>query len=454
MSTKRHDLKQDTIAAQATPIGRGGVGIVRVSGPLSAEIASAMLGQCPEPRRAEYLPFYDKEGDVIDAGLALYFKTPHSFTGEDVLELQGHGGPVVMDMILRTAISHGARLARPGEFSERAFLNDKLDLAQAEAIADLIDAGSEQAARSAIRSLQGQFSEAIHELVRQVTELRMFVEACMDFPEEEIDFLSEGHVSDRILALQQQVEQVLDQAQQGSLLKEGINVVLAGRPNAGKSSLLNALARREAAIVTDVPGTTRDVVREEINLDGLPLHILDTAGLRESGDIIEREGMRRTWHAIEQADVLLLLVDDAQGFGDIEKNILKKLPDKLSTLVLFNKIDISGRKAGIVKDNSETSLAISATSGEGLEELAKTIKSLAGMQPSGEGTFMARQRHVVALQQAKDFINSALEQAKAGQGELVAEELKQTQTVLGEITGEVSSDDLLGKIFSEFCIGK
>jgi len=447
-------LKQDTIAAQATPIGRGGVGIVRVSGPLSAEIASAMLGQCPEPRRAEYLPFYDKEGDVIDAGLALYFKTPHSFTGEDVLELQGHGGPVVMDMILRTAISHGARLARPGEFSERAFLNDKLDLAQAEAIADLIDAGSEQAARSAIRSLQGQFSEAIHELVRQVTELRMFVEACMDFPEEEIDFLSEGHVSDRILALQQQVEQVLDQAQQGSLLKEGINVVLAGRPNAGKSSLLNALARREAAIVTDVPGTTRDVVREEINLDGLPLHILDTAGLRESGDIIEREGMRRTWHAIEQADVLLLLVDDAQGFGDIEKNILKKLPDKLSTLVLFNKIDISGRKAGIVKDNSETSLAISATSGEGLEELAKTIKSLAGMQPSGEGTFMARQRHVVALQQAKDFINSALEQAKAGQGELVAEELKQTQTVLGEITGEVSSDDLLGKIFSEFCIGK
>ncbi len=447
-------MKQDTIAAQATPIGRGGVGIVRVSGPLSAEIASAMLGQCPEPRRAEYLPFYDKEGDVIDAGLALYFKTPHSFTGEDVLELQGHGGPVVMDMILRTAISHGARLARPGEFSERAFLNDKLDLAQAEAIADLIDAGSEQAARSAIRSLQGQFSEAIHELVRQVTELRMFVEACMDFPEEEIDFLSEGHVSDRILALQQQVEQVLDQAQQGSLLKEGINVVLAGRPNAGKSSLLNALARREAAIVTDVPGTTRDVVREEINLDGLPLHILDTAGLRESGDIIEREGMRRTWHAIEQADVLLLLVDDAQGFGDIEKNILKKLPDKLSTLVLFNKIDISGRKAGIVKDNSETSLAISATSGEGLEELAKTIKSLAGMQPSGEGTFMARQRHVVALQQAKDFINSALEQAKAGQGELVAEELKQTQTVLGEITGEVSSDDLLGKIFSEFCIGK
>lgn len=447
-------MKQDTIAAQATPIGRGGVGIIRVSGPLSAEIACAMLGQCPEPRSAKYLPFRDKGGDVIDAGLALYFKAPHSFTGEDVLELQGHGGPVVMDMILRTTISHGARLARPGEFSERAFLNNKLDLAQAEAIADLIDAGSEQAARSAIRSLQGEFSEAIHELVRQVTELRMFVEACMDFPEEEIDFLSEGHVTDRILVLQQQVERVLDQAQQGSLLKEGINLVLVGRPNAGKSSLLNALARREAAIVTDVPGTTRDIVKEEINLDGLPLHILDTAGLRESGDIIEQEGMRRTWHAIEQADMLLLLVDDTQGFGDIEKDILKKLPDKLNTLVLFNKIDISGRKAGVIKDNSETALAISATNGEGLEVLAKTIKSLAGLQPSGEGTFMARRRHIVALQQAKDFINSALAQARARQGELVAEELKQTQTVLGEITGEVSSDDLLGKIFSEFCIGK
>jgi len=334
-------LQQDTIAAQATPIGRGGVGIIRVSGPKSAAIAIKVLGHCPKPRFAEYLPFLNTRGEVIDAGLALYFPGPNSFTGEDVLELQGHGGPVVMDMLLRVVISHGARLARPGEFSERAFLNDKLDLAQAEAIADLIDAGSEQAARSAIRSLQGEFSAAIHELVRQVTELRMYVEASMDFPEEEIDFLSEGHVADRTGELLKQLEHVMEQARQGSLLKEGINLVLVGRPNAGKSSLLNALARREAAIVTDIPGTTRDVVREEIVLDGLPLHILDTAGLRESGDIVEQEGMRRTWHAIEQADVLLLLVDDTQGFGETEQAILQKLPEKLSRIVIYNKIDIT-----------------------------------------------------------------------------------------------------------------
>ena len=445
---------EDTIAAQATPIGRGGVGIVRVSGPKCVEIAESVLGHCPRARFAEYLSFFDKNGQVIDAGIALYFPGPHSFTGEDVLELQGHGGPVVMDMLLRTVIAQGARLARPGEFSERAFLNDKLDLAQAEAIADLIDAGSEQAARSAIRSLQGEFSQAIHELVRQVTELRIYVEASMDFPEEEIDFLSEGHVADRIAQLQQQVQRVLDQARQGSLLKEGINIVLVGRPNAGKSSLLNALARREAAIVTDIPGTTRDIVREEIHVDGLPLHILDTAGLRESGDVVEQEGMRRTWQAIDHADILLLLVDDTQGMGVIEQDILAKLPVKLNKLIIYNKIDVSHRASGIVEQATVSSLAVSANSGEGLEQLVASIKTMAGLQASGEGSFMARQRHLRAINKAQVSIANALVQAQSGQGELVAEELKQAQDILGEITGEVSSDDLLGKIFSEFCIGK
>jgi len=355
--------------------------------------------------------------------------------------------------LLRTIISLGARLARPGEFSERAFLNDKLDLAQAEAIADLIDAGSEQAARSAVRSLQGEFSHAIHELVRLVTELRVYVEASMDFPEEEIDFLSEGHVADRIAQLQTQVQQVLDQARQGSLLKEGINVVLAGRPNAGKSSLLNALARREAAIVTDIPGTTRDIVREEIHIDGLPLHILDTAGLRESGDVVEQEGMRRTWQAIEHADILLLLVDDTDGLGEIEQDILARLPKKLNRIIIHNKIDLSQRTAGIVSEEP-LSIAISASNGMGLEELATAIKQLSGMRTTGEGSFMARQRHLHAINEAQQYIGNALAQARMGQGELVAEELKQAQDILGEITGEVSSDDLLGKIFSEFCIGK
>lgn len=444
---------EETIAAQATASGRGGVGIVRVSGPLSAEIATAVLGHCPRPRYAEYLSFRDRQGETIDTGIALYFPSPNSFTGEDVLELQGHGGPVVMDMLLQTVISHGARLARPGEFSERAFLNDKLDLAQAEAIADLIDAGSEQAARSAIRSLQGAFSRAIHRLVDQVTELRVYVEASMDFPEEEIDFLSEGHVTARIAALQAQVEHVLTQATQGSLLKEGINVVLVGRPNAGKSSLLNALARREAAIVTDIPGTTRDIVREEIHIDGLPLHILDTAGLRESADVVEKEGMRRTWQAIEQADVLLLMVDDTQGMAEIENEILARLPKKLHTLIIYNKIDLSGRKAGVIAGHP-LRIALSASNAEGIEELVIAIKELAGMQTSGEGSFMARQRHLVAIKQAQAAIRNAHLQAEAGQGELVAEELKQAQEALGSITGEVSSDDLLGKIFSEFCIGK
>ena len=446
--------KVDTIAALATPPGRGGVGIIRVSGPLARHVAQATLGHCPQPRYAEYLPFHDQTGNVLDQGLALYFPAPHSFTGEDVLELQGHGGPVVMDMLLHSVIQHGARMARPGEFSERAFLNDKLDLTQAEAIADLIDAGSEQAARTALRSLQGAFSAAIHELVAEVTRLRVYVEAAMDFPEEEIDFLSEGRVAAQVQGLQARLDTIMQQAQQGSLIREGINVVLVGQPNAGKSSLLNALSKREAAIVTDIPGTTRDVLREEILLDGLPLHILDTAGLRESGDIVEQEGMRRTWQAVEQADLLVVLVDDALGFTEVEQSILDRVGSKLHRVVLYNKCDKTGRPVGVVSSEPYPVLAISATHGNGLAELSATIRSLVGMQQQSEGSFMARRRHLTALQIAATHLQQAADQAQQREGELVAEELKQVQQHLGEITGEVSSDDLLGEIFSSFCIGK
>lgn len=446
--------KIETIAALATPPGRGGVGIIRVSGPRAQHVAEALLGHCPQPRYAEYRPFHDQQGQVLDQGLALYFPAPHSFTGEDVLELQGHGGPVVMDMLLNAVLIQGVRMARPGEFSERAFLNDKLDLVQAEAIADLIDAGSEQAARTALRSLQGAFSEAIDALVIKVTRLRVYVEASMDFPEEEIDFLSEGLVSEQIEAQLQQLQDIVRQAQQGSLIREGIKVVLVGQPNAGKSSLLNALARREAAIVTAIPGTTRDVIQEEIVLDGLPLHILDTAGLRESGDIVEQEGMRRAWQAIEQADLVLLLVDDAVGFGPVEQSILDQLGIKRHVVVLYNKCDQTGRVAGVISHDVYPALAISAKQGKGLSELSQTIRRLVGLQSNIEGSFMARRRHLTALQHAAAHLQDAAEQAQQHQGELVAEELKQVQHYLGEITGQVSSDDLLGEIFSSFCIGK
>jgi tRNA modification GTPase len=444
----------DTIAAQATPGGRGGVGIIRVSGPASRAIATAVLGHCPQPRYAEYLRFRDSQQGLIDEGLALFFPAPHSFTGEDVLELQGHGGPVVMELLLQAVIACGARLARPGEFSERAFLNDKLDLAQAEAISDLIDASSSQAARSALRSLQGEFSKIVHALVADVTQLRVYVEAAMDFPDEEIDFLSEGNVAGHIIELTETLDNILRLAQQGSLLKEGIRLVLAGQPNAGKSSLLNALARREAAIVTEIPGTTRDVIREEIQLDGMPVHIIDTAGLRESADVVEQEGIRRTWQAIEQADGMLLLVDDRQGVTAEDEKILAAVPAGLPVIRVHNKIDLSGRQPGPIADHPGLSLAISAKLGHGLEQLVKAIKTLAGFQASGEGTFMARRRHLHALERASLHLQQAYDQAQAGQAELVAEELKAVQEKLGEITGEVSSEDLLGEIFSQFCIGK
>ena len=451
-----HKAEQsDTIAALATPAGRGGVGIIRVSGPNAAKIAQTILGKIPAPRQAEYLAFYDLEGRVLDSGLALYFPNPHSFTGEDVLELQGHGGPVVLDLILQQTLQLGARLARPGEFSERAFLNDKIDLAQAEAIADLIEAGSEQAARSATQSLQGVFSDWVHATVEALTELRMFVEAAIDFPEEEIDFLADDRVTAKLEFLLSDIDRVMDTAHQGQLLREGMRIVLAGQPNTGKSSLLNALAGRETAIVTEIPGTTRDVLKEEINIDGMPLHIIDTAGLRESGDLVEQEGIRRTWQEIEQADCVLLLLDDRLGFSESEQQILDQLPHQLPVTRVFNKIDLSGARAEIVEDENGVKIKLSAKNGEGIDHLRDHLKTQVGYHGSSDGLFMARRRHLDALERARQHIEKGYEQLQAHHaGELLAEELRIAQQSLGEITGEVSSDELLGRIFTSFCIGK
>ncbi len=447
--------QSDTIAALATPAGRGGVGIIRISGPDAANIAQNILGKLPSPREAEYLTFHDQDGQVIDSGLALYFPNPYSFTGEDVLELQGHGGPMVMDLLLKQALQSGARLARPGEFSERAFLNDKIDLAQAEAIADLIEAGSEQAARSATRSLQGVFSDWVHATVETLTELRMFVEAAIDFPEEEIDFLADDRVTDKLRFLLADIDRVMETAHQGQLLREGMRIVLAGQPNTGKSSLLNALAGRETAIVTEVPGTTRDVLKEEINIDGMPLHIIDTAGLRESSDVVEQEGIRRTWQEIEQADCILLLLDDQAGFSDNEKRILDQLPHQLPVTRVFNKIDLTGAQVEILEDEIGAKVKLSAKYGQGIDLLRDHLKTYVGYHGSSDGLFMARRRHLDALERARLHIEKGNEQLQTHHaGELLAEELRLAQLALGEITGEVSSDELLGRIFSSFCIGK
>ena len=445
----------DTIAAIATPPGRGGVGIIRVSGPLAKNISEKILGKVPKPRYADYLPFLDENNETIDSGLALYFVAPNSFTGEDVLELQGHGGPVVMDLLLQRAISLGARVANPGEFSERAFLNDKVDLAQAEAIADLIEAGSEQAAKSAIKSLQGEFSRWIDESVEALTHLRMYVEAAIDFPEEEIDFLSDGHVTKSLETILIEMDKIFASAQQGVLLRDGMRVVLIGQPNTGKSSLLNALAGRDSAIVTHIAGTTRDVLREEINIDGMPLHVIDTAGLRESDDVVEQEGIKRTWIEIEQADRALLLVDDKAGITAEDEKIRQKLPKSLEVTIVRNKIDLSQTKAKAKVEEGESEIALSAKSGEGVDLLREHLKKIMGYIGLTEGVFLARRRHLDALIRAKEFVlngQNQLQESKAG--ELLAEDLRQAQHALGEITGHVSSDALLGKIFSSFCIGK
>jgi tRNA modification GTPase len=450
----------DTIAAQATATGRAGVGIIRVSGPAVSAVASAILGKVPKPRTAEYLPFLDAQQQTLDQGIALYFPGPNSFTGEDVLELQGHGGPVLLDMLLRRVLQmKDVRIARPGEFSERAFLNDKLDLTQAEAIADLIDASSEQAARSAMQSLQGEFSRKIHDLVEKVIYLRIYVEAAIDFPDEEIDFLSDGKVAGDLAEIIADLAGIQKQATQGSILREGMRVVIAGRPNAGKSSLLNALAGREAAIVTEIAGTTRDVLREHIHIDGMPLHIIDTAGLREATDKVEQIGIERAWQEIEQADRVLFMVDgtttNATSPSEIWPDFMSRLPKDLGLTVIRNKADLTGETTGASQDGDYPVFHISAKTNSGIEELRDHLKACMGFDANTEGSFIARRRHLDALERAAEHLaigDAQLHNHLAG--ELLAEELRLTQQHLNEITGEFSSDDLLGRIFSSFCIGK
>ncbi|RQM38857.1 tRNA uridine-5-carboxymethylaminomethyl(34) synthesis GTPase MnmE [Erwinia psidii] len=450
----------ETIVAQATPPGRGGVGILRVSGPKAAEVAQLLLGKLPRPRHADYLSFRDNNNLTLDQGIALWFPAPNSFTGEDVLELQGHGGPVILDLLLkRITTIPGVRIAQPGEFSERAFLNDKLDLAQAEAIADLIDASSEQAARSAINSLQGAFSLRVNNLVEALTHLRIYVEAAIDFPDEEIDFLSDGKIEAQLNQVIVRLDEVRGEARQGSLLREGMKVVIAGRPNAGKSSLLNALAGRDAAIVTDIAGTTRDVLREHIHIDGMPLHIIDTAGLREASDEVERIGIERAWQEIEQADRVLFMVDGTTTSetepAAIWPDFIARLPASLPITVVRNKADVTGETPSISEVNGHSLIRLSARSGDGIEVLRNHLKTSIGFAGNTEGGFLARRRHLQALELACTHLLQGKEQllgAKAG--ELLAEELRAAQQALSEITGEFSSDDLLGRIFSSFCIGK
>jgi tRNA modification GTPase len=460
MTEHAFSSNKETIAAQATAPGRGGVGIVRVSGPEVKNVAQALLGKLPELRKAEYLTFTDLNKQALDQGIALYFKGPNSFTGEDVLELQGHGGPIILDMLLKEILSlPNVRMAKPGEFSEQAFLNDKLDLTQAEAIADLIESSSEQAARCALHSLQGEFSKLIHQMVEDTIHLRMYVEAAIDFPEEEIDFLADKKIVNKLKAIIKQVDDVRNKAQQGSIIREGMRVVIAGRPNAGKSSLLNALSGKESAIVTDIAGTTRDVLTEQIHLDGMPLHIIDTAGLRESTDKVEQIGIERAWQEINQADRVLLMVDSSQDTTLDPKTVwpefFDKLPDNIGLTIIRNKADISKVATGLSEVNNTPSITLSAKTGSGIDTLIEHLKAIMGYQGSTEGGFMARRRHLAALEKAHRHLEIGLEQLESYvAGEILAEELRFCQQELNQITGEFTNDDLLGEIFSSFCIGK
>jgi tRNA modification GTPase len=446
----------DTIVAAATPPGRGSVGIVRISGPKTPEIAAVMLGDVPPPRRAAFVRFLDAEQQPIDAGMALFFPSPHSYTGEHVLELQGHGGPVVVEAVIARALQLGARRALPGEFTQRAFLNDKLDLAQAEAIADMIDAGSREALRAAMRSLQGEFSAMVQGLAEAVIELRAYVEAAIDFPEEEIDFLADRQLEERLTAVRHHFDAVEQSARQGRLLREGMTVVIAGRPNAGKSSLLNRLAGYDAAIVTPIPGTTRDVLRERIHIDGMPLHVLDTAGLRDSPDDIEREGIRRAEAEIARADRVLFVIDtpdDPDGRAFTEER--QRLPSNVPVTLVFNKCDLARGIPVADTYSGPPRVTLSALSGDGLDLLRQHLKSCMGFLTAESGTVSARQRHLDALTRARAHVDEAARQLQERRaGELVAEELRVAQQALGEITGEFTTDDLLGRIFSTFCIGK
>ncbi len=440
----------DTIAAVATAPGRGGVGVIRVSGPAAEGVAKALLGRLPQARYATLAEFKDAQGQPIDQGLALYFPAPHSYTGESVLELHGHGGPAVLQALLARCLELGARLAEPGEFTRRAYLNGKLDLAQAEAVADLIDAASAEAARAAARSLMGAFSQHVHALQASLTELRMRVEATIDFPEEEdVVAVETARVQAGLEQTLADLERVLASAEQGALLREGVHVALIGQPNVGKSSLLNALAGEEVAIVTEIAGTTRDAIRQAVDITGVPFWLVDTAGLRETDDPVEKLGIARTWAAVEKAGIALLLVDAAHGIGPAELAIIARLPPGIARLTVHNKIDL-GREAPRVEDDG--AVWVSAKTGAGMDLLRQALLRLAGWQPAGEGAYLARRRHLRALADTRRHLRAALE--LAGQLELQAEELRLAQEALGAITGEHTPDDLLGEIFSRFCVGK
>ncbi len=447
-------MTKDTIAAIATPSGQGGVGIIRVSGPKAPEIAEKISGLCPSPRYAHYSSFTDKTKTIIDSGLTLFFKKPFSFTGEDIVEFHAHGGPVVLDLLLKEILQNDIRPARAGEFTERAFLNDKIDLAQAEAIADLIEADSEQAARAAMRSMQGEFSAVIHQLVESLIQLRIHVESALDFPEEEIDFLADTAIAEQLTQVTNKLQEVKKSAQQGRLLKEGMTVVIAGKPNAGKSSLLNQLAGQDSAIVTEIAGTTRDILREHIQIDGLPLHIIDTAGLRESDDIVEQEGVKRAKQMIDKADRVLFVIDVNDEEKNTDEILLDAIPKNIGVTAVYNKIDKNKQTAKITEDN-KTKIYLSAKTGDGIDILKQHLKQCMGYQQKNEGQFIARRRHLDAINIAEKHLDVAhknLHHLKAG--ELLAEELRIAQESLSSITGEFSSDDLLGRIFSDFCIGK
>ena len=445
---------EDTIAAIATPFGKGGVAIIRISGPQSSDIAQQLSSRKPQNRKALFTSFYDASNHIIDSGICIYFKGPNSYTGEDIVEVQGHGGIVVINMLLKRIIALGARIAKPGEFTERAFLNNKLDLTQAEAVADIIESTTEHSVRSAQRSLQGTFSKLIHELIGELTELRIYVEAAIDFVDEEIDFLIEGGIEQRIKLSSEKLTLILSNAKTGQLLRDGISVVLVGKPNAGKSSLLNCLTGEETAIVTDVAGTTRDVLKEYIQLDGLPLHIIDTAGIHDSNNLIEQEGIRRAHKEIQYADKVLIIHDVRDQHG-INEFISQLDSDNDKRVIIFNKIDLINQPAKVVYSKDGDQIFLSIKTGEGFDLLTDYLKKSVGYDENQEAVFIARQRHVNALSEALIAINNGLIQLQQNQaGEIVAEELRLAQNHLGEITGKISSDDLLGKIFSNFCIGK